>query len=631
MKRALLVALALLLAAAPVSAEAPRKRAPKALKAVAAPAKKSTKEIVTKPARKITTRSKTAAKPGKTKKGAARVAFSMAGELRPTREVVGRREEPLTLEENIAKQIEKLLRGPLRRGITGLYVVDAHTGAPLFAVNSDDPLNPASNVKMISTAAALELLGPTFRYSTRVLGREPDGAGTIAGDMYLLGTWDPTLAGKHMDDLAKQIAARGVKQIKGDVLVSSDPTRDGIYRAMVPIEIVAGDPGKPPVVNTPMNFDLVQVDASAAKTEKKARKRHKLKFSQQTIKDAAGHLRIKLTIKGTIGKGGEKKYHLYTRERTAMAAHSLIAALRANGIVVDGDMRVVELGDFIGDAVGAAGLPIELARHESETLGDIVRRVNKWSINWLADRVIMTAAALARRTTPSMQVALDAMYDWLKRHPQLDKKDVIVDTGSGLSYRTRITPEELVKVVRSAAGFIPGTDPALSKAWHESLSIAGTDGTLRHRFRDKLSDLRGHLRGKTGSLSTVIALSGIIELDPTRPLAFSIITNTPSPLKKGFVRKAHERLVDLLAQYVTATAKPTSLPVGTPVKIGTPATTPLPELDEKAPTIPDSIAEPQLDPELDVEAAGHKPGQKLEGEPADTSEPDEPNASTSDD
>jgi hypothetical protein len=128
----------------------------------------------------------------------------------------------------------------------------------------------------------------------------------------------------------------------------------------------------------------------------------------------------------------------------------------------------------------------------------------------------------------------------------------------------------------------------------------------------------------------VIALSGIIELDPTRPLAFSIITNTPSPLKKGFVRKAHEQLVDLLAQYVTATAKPTSLPVGTPVKIGTPATTPLPELDEKAPTIPDAIAEPQLDPELDVEAAGHKPGQKLEGEPADTSEPDEPTSTPAD-
>jgi D-alanyl-D-alanine carboxypeptidase/D-alanyl-D-alanine-endopeptidase (penicillin-binding protein 4) len=628
LKRALLLIVALVLSTTPAHSEAgPRKRAIKPLKASATlPTSKKKKETVGKPTSKLQTRSKTSAKavkPGTTK-GAARVAFSLAGEMRPTREVVGRREEPLTLEEDIAKQIEKLLRGPLRRGVTGLYVADARTGAPLFSVNADAPLNPASNVKMISMATALELLGPTFRYSTRVLGREPDAAGTIKGDMYLLGTWDPTLAVSDMDELAKQIAARGVLRIDGDVVVGSDPTRDGIYRSMVPIEIVAGEPGKPPTVNTPMNFDLVVVDASAAKTEKKARKRHKLKFSTETIKDAAGHKRIKLTIKGRIGKEGTTTYRLYTRERTAMAAHSLLAALRANNVVVNGDTRNVELGDFIGDSVGAAGLPFELARHDSDALGEIIRRVNKWSINWLADRVIMTAAALARRTTPSMPVALEAMYDWLLRHPQLAKSSVTVDTGSGLSYRTRITPIELVKVVRSAAGFSPGSDPALAQAWHDSLSIAGTDGTLRHRFRDKLSDVRGHLRGKTGSLSTVIALSGLLELDPSRPLAFSIVTNTTSPLKKGFIRKAHEQLVTLLARYVTATAKQTSLPAGTPVKIGTPVSTPLPELDEKAPTLPEEIAEPQPDPELDSEAVGQKPGHKLEGEPAGpVSKPDD--------
>jgi hypothetical protein len=173
-----------------------------------------------------------------------------------------------------------------------------------------------------------------------------------------------------------------------------------------------------------------------------------------------------------------------------------------------------------------------------------------------------------------------------------------------------------VKIDRAAAGFVPGSDAALAKAWHDSLSIAGTDGTLRSRFRDKLSDVRGHLRGKSGSLSSVIALSGLLELDPSRPLAFSIITNTPGPLKKGFVRKAHEQLVTLLARYVTATAKPTSLPAGTPVKIGPPVSPPLPELDEKAPTLPEEIAEPQPDPELDREAVGQKPGEMLEGEPA---------------
>lgn len=598
MRRALILAIALVLAVVPAAGAGPHKRAAKSVKTTSAPAKPKAKAKESGVATR--TRGKKAPVDGKTK-GAARVAFSMAGELRPTREVIGRREEPLTLEEDIAKQIEKLLRGPLRRGVTGLYVADARTGEPLFAVNADDSLNPASNVKMISTATALELLGPSFHYTTRVLGREPTFTGVVRGDVFLLGTWDPTLALSDFDTLAGQMAARGITQLDGDVLVGSDPTRDGIYRAMLPIEIKAGEPGKPPTATAPAGFDLVELEIRA-KTEKRARKRHRLTFKTETIQNDAGKKRIKLTIGGTIGKGSETMYPFYTRERTALAAHALRAALRAHNVTVNGDVRVVELGDFIGDAVGTAGLPIELARHESDSLQDIVRRINKWSVNWLADRVIMTAAALARRTQPSMQVAIEAMYEWLQRHSQLGKDSVVIDTGSGLSYRTRMTPQEIVKIVRAAAGYIPGADPALSKAWQESLAVAGTDGTLRSRFR--VNDVRGHLRGKTGSLSTVIALSGLLELDPSRPLAFSIVTNTDRPLRKGFVRKAHEQLVSLLAQYVTATAKPTAMPPGTPVKLGTPATTPLPELDENAPTIPDEIAEPQLDPELDAEAAG---------------------------
>jgi D-alanyl-D-alanine carboxypeptidase/D-alanyl-D-alanine-endopeptidase (penicillin-binding protein 4) len=603
MKRVLVLIVAMLFAS-PSLAAPPKTRATKVLA-------KSAKAIAAKPtAPKAAAKGKQAAKaatpaakdPAAKLGTRARVAFAKAGELRPAREVVGRREEPLTLEEDVAKQIEKLLRGPLRNGITGLYVADARSGEPLFAVNADDPLNPASNVKMVSTATALELLGPTFRYTTRLLGPEPDASGTIHGNLYLLGTWDPTLATADMNDLAEQLTKRGIKQLDGDILVGSDPTRDGIFRAVVPVEVKAGEPGQPPTATTPAGFDLVDVVVTA-KTEKKPRKRHRLTFTQAPAVDAAGHKRIKLTIAGSIGLDGETMYGLYTKERTAVAAHALRAALRAHQVGVTGDTRVMELGDFIGDSVGAKGLPIELARHESQTLQDIVTRVNKWSINWLADRVIMTAAALSRRTTPSMDIAVDEMYAWMQRHAQLSKDSVVIDTGSGLSYRTRITPQELVAIVRSAGGFAAGTDENLAKAWLGSLSIAGTDGTLRHRF--KATESFGHVHAKTGTLSTAIALTGVIDLDPTRPLAFSIITNTLRPLKKAYVRKAHEQLVGLLAKYIVATAKPTALPPGTPLTLGKPSTT-LPAINEAAVGVPEEIAEPQMDPELDVETSTSK-------------------------
>jgi D-alanyl-D-alanine carboxypeptidase len=327
----------------------------------------------------------------------ARVAVGLAGALRPVREAVGRREEPLTPEEAIAKQIEALLRGPLRNGLTGLYVADARTGEAVFAVNADDALNVASNVKMISTATALELLGPSFRYATRLLGPEPDARGVVRGDVFLLGTWDPTLSAADLKNIARQVAARGVKQLHGNVLVGSDPTRDGIYRAMIPIEVKAGEPGKPPVVSAPEGMDLVTLEVKAT-TARAAMRKHKLKLSVETVRDDQGRVRDKLMVSGTIGKGKDAVLRHYTKERTAFAAHALRAALRGEGIQVTGDVGVGQLGDFIGDAVGATGLPHELGRHESAPLADIVRRINKWSVNWLADRVIMTARS--RRCTP---------------------------------------------------------------------------------------------------------------------------------------------------------------------------------------------------------------------------------------
>ncbi|MEO6776198.1 MAG: D-alanyl-D-alanine carboxypeptidase/D-alanyl-D-alanine-endopeptidase [Kofleriaceae bacterium] len=489
----------------------------------------------------------------------ARVEVRAAGVMRPAREAVGRREEPLSAEEATAKQIEKLLHGPLRYTNTGLFVADARTGDPMFAVNADDLLNPASNVKMISTATAIDLMGPGFKYATRLLGPEPDASGTIHGNVYLLGTWDPTLVAADLDELGAQLAARGVKALDGDIVVGSDPTRDGLFRAVVPIDIKAGAPGEPPTATAPVGFDLVtfKIDAKTAATVQRPR----LTYTAQSIVDPDGHVRVELAIHGTLGKAGATTYALAVKERTYDAAHVVRAALRAHQIAVTGDVSTGELGDFIGAAAARGGLPIELARHESLALSDIVTRVNKWSINWLADRVIMTTTALAHREAPSMDRALEAMYAWLARHPHVDKADALLDSGSGLSYRTRISARELVAVFRSAAGFSIDSDATAGTAWLGSLSIGGTDGTLHRRFRTP--EVKGLIHAKTGTLSTVIALTGVLDFDPQRPLAFSIVTNGDRPLQKRYVRRTHEQLVKLLVQYLAKTAK-TPLPAFAP-------------------------------------------------------------------
>jgi len=517
----------------------------------------------------------------------ARVAYGH--ELRQARDVVPRRAEPLTAEEEAAASIQKLLRnGPLRRGVTGFFVADARTGEPLFAVNATDPLNPASNVKMISTATALELLGAEFRYPTRVLGPAPDG-GIVKGDVYLLGSYDPTLSASDLAEIASSMARSGITTVDGNIVVGTDPTRDGIYRSVIPIEVVAGEPGQPAIAHGPENYRLLDIKVVAT-TSPRPMRRARLTFKTETLTTEQGFPRIVLTIGGTIGKGGATTYPLWTKARTTNAAYSMISALEMNGVHVIGEMKTMELGDFVGDTVLTGGLPIELGRHESEPLADIVRHVNKWSINWLADRVVMTAAALSKREQPSMEIALDAMYNWLSRHPHITKTSATIDTGSGLSYRTQITPTDLVSVVRAAAGFTGDTDPKLADAWIHSLSIAGNDGTLRSRFKN--TNAAGRMFGKTGTLSTVIALSGILDIDPTRPLAFSLVTNADAPLSKRVVRKAHEQLLGEVCKYLSKTAKITQ---ATAPHVGAPT----------AAEPPDEVEEQQNpDAVLDNETAG---------------------------
>ncbi len=506
---------------------------------------------------------------------------SGGGEMRAPREVIGRREEPLTPEEDTARQIEKILRGPLRSATTGLFVADARTGEPLFSVNADDALNPASNVKMISTATALELLGPTFRYPTRMLGA-PAEAGTVKGDVYLLGSYDPTLTATDLDDLAKQVAASGVTSIGGNLVVGADTTRDGLFRAVVPIAIKGGaSPKDPPIATSPYEFVTFKMEAKTVRAGRAA-----LKYK---VDDIDG--KTVVTISGAIGKGFETKYDAATKQRTADAAYTMRAALRAHGVAFAGGFATEELGDFIGASVGGV-LPVELGRHESAPLAEIVAHVNKWSINWLADRVIMTATALARHEQPTMENALDAMYGWMARHAHLAKADLVVDTGSGLSYNTKISTKELVSIVRGAGGFVADSDAPLAKAWRDSLSIAGTDGTLSRRFLG--ANVRGHIHGKTGTLDSAIALSGILEIDPNRPLVFSLVTNGNS-LAKGYVRKTHEQVLGLLVRYLTATQK-SHAPVAPVITH--------PVVEE--PRVPADLEEAGPDGALDAETAGSK-------------------------
>jgi D-alanyl-D-alanine carboxypeptidase/D-alanyl-D-alanine-endopeptidase (penicillin-binding protein 4) len=541
-------------------------------------------------------------RPGRIGRPATGARVSIGGTRGRPSDIRRRSDAPLSLEERTAERIEEILRGPLRSGTTALYVVDATSGTELFSIHPDDPLNPASNVKLIATATALEILGPDHRYLTRLVGRAPGTGGVIAGDVYLLGSYDPTLGRSDLETMAQDLAKAGVRQITGDVVVGGTPTRDGIYRSRVKVDVRAALPGQPPVVAMTPAYDFVTVDVKATTSK---RKRGALRFHEELITDDTGKTRLKVTIEGSIGKGKALTRWVWPRERALHTAHVLRAALTQAGITITGDARIAELPTYVATAATGGWLPVELVAHHSAPLAEIVARVNKRSINWLADRVVMTAAASRFHEPPSMSRALDAMYEWLERSTGLTRKDVVIDTGSGLSYRTELSARQIVKVLRSAGGMgdvagddgdLGGDRKARRDAYLASLAVGGIDGTLRTRFLSPT--LQGRLIGKTGTLRRVVALAGLLEPTAGRPLAFALVSNGHPPAYKARVRVAHEKLIAILHDYLAATGTPpaASPPVDPPVPSVTAPV--LPEADDGGEDEDD--AELGLDPSADA-------------------------------
>lgn len=474
---------------------------------------------------------------------------------------------------------------------TALYVVDAHTGDVLYAAAEDQPVNPASNVKLIATAAALDLLGPDFRYTTRVLGPRPQAGGVVSGDLYLHGNWDPTLDSDAIRSLADQMVQAGIVRVDGTIHVGAGTAipgirsseRESVSSPRVQVQVIgARRPGEVPTVEVTPSLDFIDVQVSATTVARtRGKNRVQLGVSSALVIDDHGVTRWQISITGRIPTRRRARYQRRAPDGGLFSGHLLRQALRDAGVTGLDDLARVErtsLTDYMSKRA-TSFLPLELARHDSEPLSALIHTINKRSHNRLADRVTMTMGAARYGGQPSMDAGVRAMKEWLARNASADLDKTVLDTGSGLSYQTQLTARQIVDVVRAAAGFKrdarargPSTaalgaafgdasaqdDPAAraldpsgrAALYRDSLAIGGVDGTLLRRFRR--SSARRHVVGKTGTLTRVIALSGIVSAGPDNELVFAIVSNDHARVQRSSVRKQHERMVEAMYRYARA-------------------------------------------------------------------------------
>jgi D-alanyl-D-alanine carboxypeptidase/D-alanyl-D-alanine-endopeptidase (penicillin-binding protein 4) len=458
----------------------------------------------------------------------------------------------------------------------GVFVMSLNDGRVIYSRNGDGLFTPASNMKIYTTAVALDLLGADYRWRTSVYAaREPDTSGAIDGDLVLYGRGAPDLVSfrrndaPSLADLADQLYQHGVREVRGHIVGDESYFSGELYGngwqwndlqwyfGAQPSALTV-DANAVELTITPGN----KVDGPA--DLKLNRQTGYVRLANNTITVARGAATTiginrglsdnDVRVWGEFPAGGRGFTAYLSVANPALWAATLFKeALVARGIRIDGearsrDSRVPEAQRFDPQQT------IELAHLDSEALGQIVRATNKESINLNAELLLRTLGKergimapdpdprkMKQRGDDEAGVAVIKL--WLER-AGISGTGLEVMDGSGLSRLDLVSPETTVQLLT-----------AISKTnsysiFHDSLPVAGRDGTLKGR----LALESGRIAAKTGSLTFDHSLSGYATTQSNEVLVFSILCNDAMS-EKGAVRTI-DQIAGLLVSFNRNSTRP---------------------------------------------------------------------------
>ena len=425
----------------------------------------------------------------------------------------------------------------------GAMIVSLDTRDTLFAMAPDSALTPASNLKLLTTAAALQILGPEYRFRTYLLTDGTVAGGVVHGDLVLYGTGDPGISDRlyqRKDDvfrlLVDQLEEMGIHTVTGDIVGDAsfftgplrppgwDP-RDlndhftggvsalSFNENVVSFRVVPGAPGEAPSVTTVPPHSGMEVVNNAETVSGRARPRLAILRD-----DPLAPVRVE----GRIVAGTRDVWRQMTVSAPAhFAATAFGAVLEERGIALQGGLRIVEDADqsILGrQAVGAPAYGKRearvLARHVSLPLGAYLDVINHESNNLFAELVFRSLGrTLTGEGSPvasgrAVRAALSAIG--------VDLRGLVQQDGSGLSSGSRVSASTFVSMLeRMAEG----------PYWEDLMASLPEAGQRRGLSRMYSTAAAGNLRAKTGTIEGVSALSGVVRSGEGERLAFSLLVN----------------------------------------------------------------------------------------------------------
>ena len=441
--------------------------------------------------------------------------------------------DKLNLPETLQSRLEHLVKN-YPTGFA-VRIDDITKGETIFTGNQHTPLNPASVMKLVTTKAAIDLLGLGFRWKTDILINGTRENRILNGDLYFRGSGDPTIDLNRFNSLLKKIYDSGIRSIDGNVYVdrSSFPSEahDPAQFDEEPLRPYNAGSDALPInanvfdihfipnyenktidlisspLNAPISNQLKLVNRPCASWPKNPAIENQIIYFRGSYPAACG---------------------IKQRQYSFLSPSSYFEnAFLSEWISLGGTLR----GQILDGQTPESAVP--LLSSTSEPIASALRLTNKWSSNIAARNIFLTLSAQQSPAADLTQSRL-ILENWAKAR-ELDARGLFIDNGSGLSRNGRTTVSLISEILKMA-----WTDPSMPE-FVSSLSIPGVDGTLCTRFRLSPANAKAHL--KTGYLEGVRSIAGYLHLPQGRTLSVVIIMNHESLTKTS---KTMENLIQQL-------------------------------------------------------------------------------------
>lgn len=427
----------------------------------------------------------------------------------------------------IAKRIDDAIaKSEFANARWGVFAISLKDGRIVAARDAQKLFNPASIHKLLTSVVALDRLGAEFRWQTRVYANGTIADGTLTGDLVLYGGGAPDLDEAALRNLVEQVKAKGIKKIKGNVVgdesfFTGDKLGDGwawnelqwyygaeasalsIDRNLTNLKVENNRPRVAP------NDGEIEVSGEIASPSEK--------IESVGVKRELGANKFYVW-----GEARELDVRVAVENPALWTARRFRKLLADSGITVDGEAKK---SDWTTAPKFEPKDDSLIASVESAPLAEIVRGMNKDSVNLYAELILRTLGKKfgaevpdenpkARLTRGDDAAGAAVVKKWLADHNALGRPDESIKDGSGLSRLDLVTPETIGRAI------VAGNQLKDKDAFRLSLPLAGTDGTLRGR----LAAANGKIAAKTGSMTFVSSLAGYAKRgDET--FAFAIVCN----------------------------------------------------------------------------------------------------------